>query len=102
AASRLLPDARHLESRLMYLKDAPPVTLVLTGDQLAGAMEQAISYATAAADLQRSGRIAPGPEPEFFDPLSIALPADIEAYRRLKQRQFAQANGPLAKLWSSA
>lgn len=102
AASRLLPDARHLESRLVYLKDEPPVTLVLSDEQLAGAMEQAISYATAAAQLQHSGRIAPGPEPEFFDPLSVALPANVEAYRRLKQRQFAQANEPLAKLWRSA
>lgn len=102
AASRLLPDVRFVESRLVYLKDEPPVSLVLADEQLAAAVEQAVSFATAAADLQRSGRIAPGPEPEFFEPLSLGLPADVEAYRRLKQRQFALANSRLASLWSSA
>ncbi|MER9609977.1 PD-(D/E)XK nuclease family protein [Mesorhizobium sp. M0312] len=102
AVSYLLPDVRNLESRLVYLKNEPAVAFGLANDALATAIEQAISFTTAGAEVQHSGRIAPGPEPEFFDPLSIALPADAESYRRLKQRQFAQANSPLAKLWSSA
>ena len=65
------------------------------------AIEQAISFTAAGVELQRSGRIAPGPQPEFFDFLLVALPSDVEAYRRIKQRPFAQVNGPLAKLWSS-
>jgi hypothetical protein len=37
----------------------------------------------------------------FFDPLSIALPAEVDTHRRVKRRLFAQANAALDKLWSS-
>jgi hypothetical protein len=101
AVGCLLPDVRDLESRLLYLKHEPPEAFSLANEALATAIDQAISSTMAAAEVQRNGRIAPGTESELFDPLSIALPADREAYRRLKQRPFAQANGPLVKLWSS-
>lgn len=101
AARSLLPDVRNFESRLTYLKHEPARTLNLVHDELATAIEQAVSFTAAGAELQRSGQIASGPQPEFFDPLSIALPADLEAYRRIKQRPFAQVSRPLAKLWSS-
>ena len=76
-------------------------TLNLSGDDLEKAIEQAISYASAGAQLQRDGQIAPGPPPEFFDPLAIALPTDLEAYRRAKRRPFARVNAPLDNLWRS-
>jgi hypothetical protein len=101
AARSLLPDVRNIESRLTYLKHEPARTLSLVHDELATTIEQAVSFTTAGAELQRSGQIAPGPQPEFFDPLSIALPADLDAYRRIKQRVFAQTSRTLAKLWSS-
>ncbi|RFC65851.1 PD-(D/E)XK nuclease family protein [Mesorhizobium denitrificans] len=101
AARSLLAGVRNLESRLTYLRNEPARTLSLVHDELAAAIDQAISFSGAGADLQRGGQIAPGPQPEFFDPISIALPADPEAYRRTKQRPFAQVNSPLGKLWSS-
>ncbi|MFD1940649.1 PD-(D/E)XK nuclease family protein [Paradevosia shaoguanensis] len=101
AVSSLLPDVRNVESRLTYLKHEPARTLSLVHDELVAAIEQAVSFTAAGAELQRTGRIAPGPQPEFFDSTSVALPSDLEAYRRIKQRPFAQANGPIAKLWSS-
>lgn len=101
AVRSLLTDVRNVESRLTYLRHEPARTLSLVHDELAIAIEQAISFTAAGVELQRSGRIAPGPQPEFFDSLLVALPSDVEAYRRIKQRPFAQVNGPLAKLWSS-
>jgi hypothetical protein len=101
AVRSLLPDVRNVESRLTYLKHEPTRTLSLVHDELAAAIEQAVSFTAAGAELQRTGRIAPGPQPEFFDSTSVALPSDLEAYRRIKQRPFAQANGTIAKLWSS-
>lgn len=101
AARSLLPDVRNLESRLTYLRHEPARTLSLVHDELATAIEQAISFTAAGVELQRGGHIAPGPQPEFFDSNSVALPSDLEAYRRIKQRPFAQVNSPLSKLWSS-
>lgn len=101
AARSLLPDVRNIESRLTYLRHEPARTLGLVHDELVTAIEQAISFTAAGVELQSSGQIAPGPQPEFFDSFSIALPSDLEAYRRIKQRLFAQVNSPLAKLWSS-
>ena len=101
AARSLLTDVRNIESRLTYLKHEPARTLSLVQDELTAAIEQAVSFTAAGVTLQRSGQIAPGPQPEFFDPLSVALPSDVEAYRRIKQRPFAQVNSALGKLWSS-
>lgn len=101
ATQSLLSGVRHVESRLTYLKDEPARTLGLGHDELAAAIEQAIGFTAAGVALQRSGQIAPGPQPAFFEALSVALPADLEAYRRTKQRQFAQVNNPLVKLWTS-
>lgn len=101
AARTLLPYARNVESRLTYLQHEPAHTLGLVHDELATAIERAMSFVTAGVELQRGGAIAPGPRPEFFDSNSVALPSDLEAYRRIKQRPFARANSPLSRLWSS-
>lgn len=101
ATRSLLPAARNVESRLTYLKDDPAQTFGLAHDELMSAIDHAVSFTAAGADIQRKGQIALGPPSEFFEPLSLALPSDLEAYRRTKQRQFAQANSPVAKLWSS-
>lgn len=101
AVRSLLPELRSVNSQLTYLKDDPACTLRLTGEELENAIEQAIAFTAAGADLQRSGKIAPGPAPVFFDPLTIALPADLDSYRRVKRRSFAQANAALDRLWSS-
>lgn len=101
ATRSLLPNVRNLESRLTYLRHEPARTLSLLHDELVTAIEQAVSFTAAGVERQRSGQIAPGPQPEFFDSNSVALPADLEAYRRTKQRPFAQVNSPLSRLWSS-
>lgn len=101
ATRSLLPDVRNVESRLTYLKHDPARTLSLVHDELMTAIDQAISFAAAGVELQRSGQLAPGPQPVFFDSTSVALPSDLEAYRRIKRRLFAQVNSPLSKLWSS-
>ena len=102
AVRALLPDVRDVSSRLTYLKDDPARSAILSGEELNKALEQAILFAAAGAELQQVGAIAPGPPREFFDPLAIALPADGEAYRRIKRRAFAQVNSPLDKLWGSS
>ena len=94
-------DIRNVESRLTYLRHEPARTLSLVNDELGTAIDQAISFTMAGVERQRSGQIAPGPQPEFFDSNSVALPSDLEAYRRTKQRPFAQVNSPLSKLWGS-
>lgn len=101
AVRSLLPELRSVSSQLTYLKHDPARTLSLTNEELEKAIDQAVAFTAAGARLQRSGEIAPGPAPVFFDPLFIALPADLDSYRRVKRRLFAQANGALDKLWSS-
>ncbi|MCA1494451.1 PD-(D/E)XK nuclease family protein [Ensifer sp. NBAIM29] len=101
ATRSLLAEVRNIESRLTYLRHEPARTLSLVHDELVTAIEQAISFTAAGVELQQSGHIAPGPQPEFFDSVSVALPSDLETYRRIKQRPFAQVHSPLAKLWSS-
>ena len=101
AVRSLLPELRSVSSQLTYLKHDPARTLSLTNEELEKAIEQAVGFTDAGARLQRSGEIAPGSAPAFFDSLSVALPADLDSYRRVKRRSFAQANGALDKLWSS-
>lgn len=101
AVRSLLPAVRSVDSQLTFLKHDPARTLSLTHEELEKAISQAISYTEAGGQLQRSGQIAPGPTPAFFEPLSIGLPADLDAYRRIKRRPFAQVNSPLDGLWSS-
>ena len=97
----LLPEVRSVSAQLTYLKHDPARTLSLADDELTKAIDQAIAFTAAGVHLQRNGRIAPGPAPVFFDPLTVALPADPDSYRRVKRRLFAQANSALDKLWSS-
>ncbi|MFK4485002.1 PD-(D/E)XK nuclease family protein [Bradyrhizobium sp. USDA 336] len=101
AVQSLLPDVRSVSSQLTYLKNDPARTLSLTDEELAKAIDQAVAFTAAGVHLQRKGQIAPGPAPAFFDSLSIALPADLDSYRRVKRRLFAQVNSALDKLWSS-
>jgi len=101
AVRSLLPDVRSVSSQLTYLKHDPARTLGLVNEELEKAIDQAVAFTAAGVHLQRNGQIAPGPAPVFFDPLAVALPADIDSYRRVKRRLFAQVNSALDKLWSS-
>jgi hypothetical protein len=97
----LLADVRSVSSQLTYLKHDPARTLSLTNEELEKAIDQAVAFTAAGAQLQRNGQIAPGPAPVSFDPLAIALPAELDSYRRVKRRLFAGVNSALDKLWSS-
>jgi hypothetical protein len=101
AVRSLLPDVRSVSSQLTYLKHDPARTLSLANEELEKAIDLAAAFTAAGVHLQRNGQIAPGPAPVFFDPLTVALPADLDSYRRVKRRLFAQANSALDKLWSS-
>lgn len=101
AVRSLLADVRSVSSQLTYLKHDPARTLSLTNEELEKAIDQAVAFTAAGVQLQRNGQIAPGPAPIFFDPLAIALPAELDSYRRVKRRLFAGANSALDKLWSS-
>jgi hypothetical protein len=102
AVGSLLLDVRRVTSRLTYLAEAPARSFGLSDEGLHRAIDAAIGFTAAGAQILRGGMIAPGRPRAFFDQLSLALPADPEAYRRVKQRLFAQANARLDKLWSSA
>ncbi|TYK97083.1 PD-(D/E)XK nuclease family protein, partial [Streptococcus dysgalactiae] len=86
AVRSLLPELRSVSSQLTYLKHDPARPLSLTNEELEKAIEQAVGFTDAGARLQRSGEIAPGSAPAFFDSLSVALPADLDSYRRVKRR----------------
>lgn len=101
AVRTLLSDVRSVSSQLTYLKHDPARTLSLANEELDKAIDLAAAFTAAGVHLQRNGQIAPGPAPVFFDPLAVALPADLDSYRRVKRRLFAQANSALDKLWSS-
>ncbi len=67
AVRSLLPELRSVSSQLTYLKHDPARTLSLTNEELEKAIEQAVAFTDAGARLQRSGEIAPGSAPVFFD-----------------------------------
>jgi hypothetical protein len=102
AVRALLSNARRVVSCLTYLADDAARSFGLSDQDLDRAIDAAVAFAAAGENILRGGIIAPGKPRAFFDQLSLALPADNEAYRRVKQRMFAQANARLYKLWSSA
>jgi hypothetical protein len=101
AVDALIPGLRSISAGLTYLGDDPVRTLSLAGEPLQKAIEKVLGYAAAGVKIQEAGLIAPGPEPAYPDFLALALPADREAYRRLKRGAFKPANAPLEKLWDS-
>ncbi|SIT56148.1 conserved hypothetical protein [Mesorhizobium prunaredense] len=102
AVRTLLPEVRTIVTRLVYLADEP-ATFQLRGDELDSAIADAVKYLGAAADILRSGRIAPRTEKDInYDDMRLALPADRESYLRRKASDFRAANGTLNKLWSSS
>ncbi|NSY46546.1 PD-(D/E)XK nuclease family protein [Agrobacterium tumefaciens] len=101
AVRALLPEARRVVSCLTYLANEPAASFEISDEDLDKALSAAAGYTAAAADILRGGLVAPGRPKSFFDQLTLALPADNDAYRKTKQRVFAQANASLDRLWSS-
>ncbi|MDQ0333307.1 RecB family exonuclease [Mesorhizobium sp. YL-MeA3-2017] len=102
AARALLPEVRTVMARLVYLAD-DPITFELKGDELDGAVGEAVGYLSAAMTILRSGRIAPRWEQDIeYDDMRLALPTDRESYLRRKASEFRVANQPLNRLWSAS
>jgi hypothetical protein len=102
AVRKHLPDVRTIAARLIYLAD-DPATFELRGDELDRAITDATTYLVAAAEILRSGRLAPQWEKDpHYDDMRLALPADRESYLRRKAREFRTANQALSKLWNSS
>lgn len=102
AIRTLLPEARTVVARLIYLADEP-ATFELRGDDLDRAIAEVTTYLVSAVEILQSGRTAPRWEKdELYDDMRLALPADRESYLRRKDSDFRAANQKLSKLWNSA
>lgn len=100
AARRLLPDARTVISRLVYL-DGVSQSFSLRGDALDGAMRDISRFLNLACGQLRDGRACMGPDAhDKFNDLRLALPADIESYVLAKQAAFNANSRELSALWS--
>lgn len=101
ALKQLLPDARQVVSRLVYLDATVPQAWALSGDELEEAISQAASHLHAATRLLLQRGLAPlGPDTgSEWDEFRIALPADLADYRRTKGRALAVVNSVLAPVW---
>ena len=99
AARQLLPDARQVVSRLVYL-EGQPVQHALSDSQQEEAVAAVASAVDVAADLLRSGAAPPGPDASGeFNAMRLALPADLDLYLGRKRAAFAVASGGLSALW---
>jgi RecB family exonuclease len=102
AVRTLLPEARAIIARLIYLAD-DPAKFELKGDELDSAIIEATTYLASAVEILRSGRIAPRSEQDaLYDDMRLAHPADRESYLRRKGSDFRAANQKLSKLWNSS
>ena len=102
AVRKLLPEVRTIVARLIYLAD-DPARFELRGEELDRAITDATTYLKAAAEILRSGRLAPRWEKDTdYDDMRLALPADRESYLRRKNIEFRAANQTLSKLWNAS
>lgn len=100
AARQLLPDLQRVVSRLVYLADEP-AQYPLAGDRLEAAISELGPFIEAAAGLLRSGSAPPGPDTSGpYNPMRLALPAELDLYLSRKSAAFQAASAPLATLWS--
>ncbi|WP_189343288.1 PD-(D/E)XK nuclease family protein [Mesorhizobium sp. M2A.F.Ca.ET.046.03.2.1] len=101
AAMRRLSEVRQVVSRLVYLRDGPSAQ-TLSGDELDGALGEADRFVAAAAGMLLNGSAPVGPDAyEPYNDLRLALPADLESYRRRKVQALEVAAGELSVLWGS-
>lgn len=99
AARQRLPDVRQVVSRLVYLRDGPAAHS-LSGDHLQSALATVDRFVGIAAGRLEAGSIPPGPDArDRFNPMRLALPADLEAYLLRKGAALTAAAGDLPALW---
>lgn len=101
AAVRRLSGVRQVVSRLVYLREGP-LAKVLSADELDDALREADRFVAAAAGLLLTGVAPVGPDAyERSNDLRLALPADLENYRKRKSQALEAAANELRVLWGS-
>ena len=94
-----LPEVRQVVSRLVYLQDGPAAH-GLSGDALEEANAEAARFIATAEALIAAGNAPPGPDVETrFNAMRLALPAELDAYLRLKAGSRAAVAGELPAFW---
>lgn len=100
AARQLLPDLRQSVSRLAYLRDGPRIA-ALSGDGLDAAFADAEGFVEIAVGLLKAGHAPAGPDAlDTYNDLRLAMPAELDAYMRRKERAFGEVAAALSPLWS--
>lgn len=101
AALRRLSEVRQVVSRLVYLRDGPSMKS-LSADELDDALRVADRFVAAAGNLLLTGAAPAGPDSyEPYNDFRLALPADLESYRRRKGLALDAAAGELSVLWGT-
>jgi hypothetical protein len=100
AARHLLPSARRIVARLVFLGDDTPHPYRLADvDQAIG---EIATHVAAACALLDQGTALPGPDArERWNDYRLALPAAAATYFQLKQSAFSRAFGNFSRVWSS-
>lgn len=99
AVRRQAPEVRRVVSRLVYLRGGPAED-ALDGDVLDQAITDAARFIETAAAGLAAGAAVPGPDArETFNPMRLALPADLDGHQRRKARALAAAAGELPGYW---
>jgi hypothetical protein len=99
AVRQLLPDLRHVISRLVYL-DGISEPFSLRGEALDNAIAEISRYLNLACAQLRSGGVYPGPDAQDeYNYLRIALPAEIDSYFRIKRPAFSVGHREIMPLW---
>jgi hypothetical protein len=100
AARQLLPELRQSVSRLAYLRDGPRIA-ALSGDVLDAAFADAEGFVERAVELLKAGHAPAGPDAlDAYNDLRLAMPAELDAYMRRKERAFGEVSAALSPLWS--
>lgn len=102
AVRQRTPEVRQVVSRLVYLRGGPAAH-GLSGDRLEAAIAEAERFIAAAVGLLAAGSAPPGPDAqERFNPMRLALPADLDTYLFHKSRALAAATGELVSFWGTS
>lgn len=100
AVRQLVPHSLGVVSRLLYLTSDQPREHRLPN--VAEAISDVASYASAAAHALRKGLALPGPTAqEEYNPVAIALPAMRRVYLQRKGASINQALGEFVEVWRS-
>jgi hypothetical protein len=99
AVNQLLPDAGRVIARLVYL-DGTSQPFALNQKTLNAAAADVARFLDKACELLRQGKSCPGPDAKDpYNDLRLALPADLEAYFKLKKTAFGTLTRELDPLW---